>query len=69
MDYILYYLFIWQDAEVWIDCQRVLIRTYLKQYLLNVPYTGLALGLIRIFPEDILGVFWMDTPYLSFTYA
>ena len=39
------------------------------QYLSDVPYTGLALRLILIFPEDVLGVFWMDTPCVSFTHA
>ena len=39
------------------------------QYLSDVPYTGLALKLIRIFTEDVLGVFWIDTPCVSFTYA
>ena len=38
-----------------------------KEVPVDVPYTGLALRLILIFPEDGLGAFWMDTPPVSFT--
>ena len=32
------------------------------QYLLDVPYTGLALNWILIFLEVCVGVLWIDTP-------
>ena len=37
------------------------------QYLLDVPYTGLALNWFLIFLEVCVGVLWIDTLIVSFT--
>ena len=47
----------------------VLLGFYLMQYLLDVPYTDLALKWILISPDNRAGVLWIDTLCVSFTYT